>query len=68
VSRNFRNEKANSNYSSDFIHRLYSEEAKGLFTCRFNALGYMQQVLFALQFADTELELSYARLFDWRDK
>lgn len=38
-----RNEKANDNYNTDFIYRLYSEEGKGLFSCRSNILGHMQQ-------------------------
>ncbi|XP_039752359.1 ATP-dependent 6-phosphofructokinase isoform X2 [Pararge aegeria] len=38
-----RNEKANENYNTDFIYRLYSEEGKGLFTARMNVLGHMQQ-------------------------
>ncbi|XP_053962277.1 ATP-dependent 6-phosphofructokinase isoform X1 [Anastrepha ludens] len=38
-----RNEKASENYNTDFIHRLYSEEGKGLFSCRMNILGHMQQ-------------------------
>ncbi|XP_053620699.1 ATP-dependent 6-phosphofructokinase isoform X2 [Plodia interpunctella] len=38
-----RNEKANDNYNTDFIYRLYSEEGKGLFTARQNVLGHMQQ-------------------------
>jgi len=38
-----RNEKANSNYTTDFIYRLYSEEGKGIFNCRVNVLGHMQQ-------------------------
>ncbi|CAH0546399.1 unnamed protein product [Brassicogethes aeneus] len=38
-----RNEKANENYSTDFIHRLYAEEGKGLFSARSNVLGHMQQ-------------------------
>ncbi|XP_032591548.1 ATP-dependent 6-phosphofructokinase isoform X3 [Drosophila grimshawi] len=38
-----RNEKASENYTTDFIYRLYSEEGKGLFTCRMNILGHMQQ-------------------------
>ena len=38
-----RNEKANENYSTDFIHRLYAEEGKGLFSARMNVLGHMQQ-------------------------
>ncbi|XP_014681123.1 PREDICTED: ATP-dependent 6-phosphofructokinase-like [Priapulus caudatus] len=38
-----RNENANSNYTTDFIHRLYCEEGKGIFTARMNILGHMQQ-------------------------
>lgn len=38
-----RNEMANENYTTDFIHRLYAEEGKGIFTCRQNILGHMQQ-------------------------
>lgn len=34
-----RNEKANDNYNTEFIYRLYSEEGKGLFTARMNVLG-----------------------------
>lgn len=34
-----RNEKACENYNTDFIHRLYSEEGKGLFSARMNVLG-----------------------------
>lgn len=39
-----RNENCSSNYSIDFIHQLYSEEGKGVFDCRKNVLGHMQQV------------------------
>lgn len=38
-----RNEMANSNYTTDFIFRLYSEEGKDIFTTRMNILGHMQQ-------------------------
>ncbi|KAL3887669.1 hypothetical protein ACJMK2_000235 [Sinanodonta woodiana] len=38
-----RNENANPNYTTDFIHQLFSEEGKGVFTCRKNVLGHMQQ-------------------------
>jgi len=38
-----RNENASENYTGDFIHRLYSEEGKGIFMCRFNSLGHMQE-------------------------
>lgn len=37
------NEYANENYDSNFIYRVYREEGKGLFTCRKNVLGHMQQ-------------------------
>lgn len=38
-----RNENANENYTTDFIYKLYSEEGKGIFSCRKNVLGHMQQ-------------------------
>ncbi|XP_022323820.2 ATP-dependent 6-phosphofructokinase-like isoform X1 [Crassostrea virginica] len=38
-----RNENANANYTTDFIEHLFSEEGKGVFTCRKNVLGHMQQ-------------------------
>ncbi|XP_010794434.1 phosphofructokinase, muscle b [Notothenia coriiceps] len=38
-----RNEKSNANYNTDFIFNLYSEEGKGVFDCRKNVLGHMQQ-------------------------
>uniref|UniRef100_A0A3P9LSB0 Phosphofructokinase, muscle b n=1 Tax=Oryzias latipes TaxID=8090 RepID=A0A3P9LSB0_ORYLA len=38
-----RNEKCNANYTTDFIFNLYSEEGKGIFDCRKNVLGHMQQ-------------------------
>uniref|UniRef100_H3BIK9 6-phosphofructokinase type A n=1 Tax=Latimeria chalumnae TaxID=7897 RepID=H3BIK9_LATCH len=38
-----RNEKCNDNYTTDFIFNLYSEEGKGVFDCRKNVLGHMQQ-------------------------
>uniref|UniRef100_A0A7M4FVG7 6-phosphofructokinase n=1 Tax=Crocodylus porosus TaxID=8502 RepID=A0A7M4FVG7_CROPO len=38
-----RNEKCNDNYTTDFIFNLYSEEGKGIFDCRKNVLGHMQQ-------------------------
>lgn len=34
-----RNENANDNYTTDFIYRVYSEEGKGIFSCRKNVLG-----------------------------
>ncbi|XP_027200461.1 ATP-dependent 6-phosphofructokinase isoform X1 [Dermatophagoides pteronyssinus] len=38
-----RNEKANSNYTTDFMFKLYSEEGKDNFSTRMNILGHMQQ-------------------------
>ncbi|KAM9342838.1 phosphofructokinase, muscle a isoform 2-T2 [Pholidichthys leucotaenia] len=38
-----RNENCNSNYTTDFLFSLYSEEGKGIFDCRKNVLGHMQQ-------------------------
>ncbi|TKS71579.1 ATP-dependent 6-phosphofructokinase, muscle type [Collichthys lucidus] len=38
-----RNEKCNTNYTTDFIFNLYTEEGKGVFDCRKNVLGHMQQ-------------------------
>ncbi|XP_042637889.1 ATP-dependent 6-phosphofructokinase, platelet type [Orycteropus afer afer] len=38
-----RNENCNENYTTDFICQLYSEEGKGVFDCRKNVLGHMQQ-------------------------
>ncbi|XP_053171677.1 phosphofructokinase, muscle b [Scomber japonicus] len=38
-----RNENSNEHYTTDFIYNLYSEEGKGVFDCRKNVLGHMQQ-------------------------
>ncbi|XP_029039686.1 ATP-dependent 6-phosphofructokinase isoform X2 [Osmia bicornis bicornis] len=38
-----RNENANLNYNTDFMQRLFCEEGKGLFSCRMNIIGHMQQ-------------------------
>ncbi|XP_026035217.1 ATP-dependent 6-phosphofructokinase, platelet type isoform X4 [Astatotilapia calliptera] len=38
-----RNENCNENYTTDFIYQLYSEEGRGVFDCRKNVLGHMQQ-------------------------
>ncbi|KAJ8011881.1 hypothetical protein DPEC_G00062890 [Dallia pectoralis] len=38
-----RNENSNVNFTTDFIYQLYSEEGKGVFDCRKNVLGHMQQ-------------------------
>ena len=34
---------ANENFTTKFIHHLYSEEGKNMFTSRLNVLGHMQQ-------------------------
>ncbi|CAB1423055.1 unnamed protein product [Pleuronectes platessa] len=39
-----RNENCNENFTTDFIYQLYSEEGRGVFDCRKNILGHMQQV------------------------
>lgn len=49
----YRNENCNENYTTDFIYQLYSEEGKGVFDCRKNVLGHMQQVKLSLTFLDT---------------
>uniref|UniRef100_A0A671MKT4 6-phosphofructokinase n=1 Tax=Sinocyclocheilus anshuiensis TaxID=1608454 RepID=A0A671MKT4_9TELE len=38
-----RNEKCHKHYTTDFIHNLYSAEGKGVFDCRVNVLGHLQQ-------------------------
>ncbi|KAG7466935.1 hypothetical protein MATL_G00147570 [Megalops atlanticus] len=38
-----RNEKSSQHYTTDFIHSLYSAEGKGVFDCRVNVLGHLQQ-------------------------
>ncbi|KAL4635662.1 ATP-dependent 6-phosphofructokinase, liver type isoform X1 [Arapaima gigas] len=38
-----RNEKSHEHYSTEFIHSLYSAEGKGVFDCRVNVLGHLQQ-------------------------
>ncbi|XP_055007981.1 LOW QUALITY PROTEIN: ATP-dependent 6-phosphofructokinase, platelet type-like [Boleophthalmus pectinirostris] len=38
-----RNENCNGNFTTDFMYQLYSEEGKGVFDCRKNILGHMQQ-------------------------
>ncbi|XP_032329754.1 ATP-dependent 6-phosphofructokinase, platelet type isoform X5 [Camelus ferus] len=38
-----RNESCSVNYTTDFIYQLYSEEGRGVFDCRKNVLGHMQQ-------------------------
>jgi hypothetical protein len=38
-----RNENASTNYSLDFLTKLYDEEGSGIFSVRNNILGHMQQ-------------------------
>ncbi|XP_077472859.1 ATP-dependent 6-phosphofructokinase, liver type isoform X2 [Stigmatopora argus] len=38
-----RNEKCHEHYTTDFLHKLYSAEGKGVFDCRVNVLGHLQQ-------------------------
>ena len=39
-----RNEKANANFTTEFLQGVYSEEGKGVFDVRTNVLGHIQQV------------------------
>ncbi|KAG8558616.1 hypothetical protein GDO81_017067 [Engystomops pustulosus] len=38
-----RNEKCHDYYTTDFLYNLYSAEGKGVFDCRTNVLGHLQQ-------------------------
>ncbi|XP_043916524.1 ATP-dependent 6-phosphofructokinase, liver type isoform X2 [Protopterus annectens] len=38
-----RNEKSHEHYTTEFINNLYSSEGKGIFDCRMNVLGHLQQ-------------------------
>ncbi|KAK7118953.1 hypothetical protein R3I94_020962 [Phoxinus phoxinus] len=38
-----RNEKCHKHYTTEFIHNLYSAEGRGVFDCRVNVLGHLQQ-------------------------
>ncbi|XP_072902592.1 ATP-dependent 6-phosphofructokinase, liver type-like isoform X1 [Hemitrygon akajei] len=38
-----RNEKCHPHYTTEFLYNLYSAEGKGVFDCRTNVLGHMQQ-------------------------
>ncbi|XP_068604834.1 ATP-dependent 6-phosphofructokinase, platelet type-like isoform X2 [Brachionichthys hirsutus] len=38
-----RNEYCNENFTTDFMYQLYTEEGRGVFDCRKNILGHMQQ-------------------------
>uniref|UniRef100_A0A8C3JZX4 Phosphofructokinase domain-containing protein n=1 Tax=Calidris pygmaea TaxID=425635 RepID=A0A8C3JZX4_9CHAR len=39
-----RNEKCHEHYTTEFLYNLYSSEGKGIFDCRINVLGHLQQV------------------------
>lgn len=39
-----RNEKCHEYYTTEFLYNLYSSEGKGVFDCRTNVLGHLQQV------------------------
>lgn len=39
-----RNEKCHEHYTTEFLYNLYSSEGKGVFDCRTNVLGHLQQV------------------------
>ncbi|XP_062988390.1 ATP-dependent 6-phosphofructokinase, liver type isoform X1 [Elgaria multicarinata webbii] len=38
-----RNEKCHDHYTTEFLYNLYSSEGKGIFDCRINVLGHLQQ-------------------------
>ncbi|KAM5153132.1 ATP-dependent 6-phosphofructokinase, liver type [Mantella aurantiaca] len=38
-----RNEKCHDYYTTEFLYNLYSSEGKGIFDCRTNVLGHLQQ-------------------------
>ncbi|XP_053554527.1 ATP-dependent 6-phosphofructokinase, liver type [Bombina bombina] len=38
-----RNEKSHNHYTTEFLYNLYSAEGKGIFDCRTNVLGHLQQ-------------------------
>ncbi|XP_060054841.1 ATP-dependent 6-phosphofructokinase, liver type isoform X2 [Erinaceus europaeus] len=38
-----RNEKCHEHYTTDFLYHLYSSEGRGVFDCRTNVLGHLQQ-------------------------
>lgn len=62
-----RAEKANSNYSTQFIYQLFAEEGKGVFDCRCNVLGHMQQGQAPSPF-DRNLGTKFGSLaIDWLD-
>uniref|UniRef100_A0A8C5F295 6-phosphofructokinase type B n=1 Tax=Gopherus evgoodei TaxID=1825980 RepID=A0A8C5F295_9SAUR len=38
-----RNEKCHEHYTTEFLYNLYSSEGRGIFDCRINVLGHLQQ-------------------------
>lgn len=56
-----RNENCNENFTTDFVYQLYSEEGRGVFDCRKNILGHMQQVTSTLSHSHIHTPL---HLFD----
>ncbi|BFZ14943.1 hypothetical protein BsWGS_17982 [Bradybaena similaris] len=36
-------ERVDENYNTEFINRLFSEQGKGVYTCRANTIGHVQQ-------------------------
>ncbi|XP_029462331.1 ATP-dependent 6-phosphofructokinase, liver type isoform X2 [Rhinatrema bivittatum] len=38
-----RNEKCHDHYTTEFLYNLYSSEGRGIFDCRTNVLGHLQQ-------------------------
>ncbi|CAO2608549.1 ATP-dependent 6-phosphofructokinase, liver type, partial [Lemmus lemmus] len=38
-----RNEKCHEHYTTEFLYNLYSSEGRGVFDCRTNVLGHLQQ-------------------------
>uniref|UniRef100_A0A672PZA7 6-phosphofructokinase n=1 Tax=Sinocyclocheilus grahami TaxID=75366 RepID=A0A672PZA7_SINGR len=43
MKTNILHRNCSENYTTDFIYQLYNEEGKGVFDCRKNVLGHMQQ-------------------------
>merc|ERR1719295_212780 len=59
------NEKANENYNTDFISRMYCEEGREKFTVRQNVLGHMQQGGYPSPFDRSLATKLGARAVDW---
>ncbi|CAH8620502.1 unnamed protein product [Schistosoma rodhaini] len=63
-----RAEYANKYYTSEFIHQLYAQEGQGIFDCRCNVLGHMQQGDRPSPF-DRSLGTKFAsKAIDWLDE